>query len=119
MSSAPHCGHFLSPVIYSVCALPNCSSKRAGKISCFLPGMALYQCVQFSQEETHNSFFEQDTHVEMEAKERCGTKPTIVPFWVTGKRESESLACKTNVVYHREGCCCAFSLNVLRQEDEA
>ena len=80
--------------------------------------MALYQCVQFSEEETHNSFFEQDTQVEKETKERCGTKPTIVPFRGTGKRESESLACKTNVVYHREGCCCAFSLNVLRQEDE-
>lgn len=109
ISGTQNCGPFSLPVIYSACPLPNCSSERAGEekkkkyiLLCFLPGMVLYQCMQFSQEETHNSFFARYP-CGSGGERRCGTKQAIVPFCVTGKRESESLACKTNAVYHREG----------------
>lgn len=114
----PHCGHFLSRVIYSVCALPNCSSKRAGKISCFLPGMALYQCVQFSEEETHNSFFEQDTQGKWRRKRGVGPSRPLSPS--VGQASESLRAWHAKQMWSTtEKAGCAFSLNVLRQEDEA
>lgn len=46
-------------------------------MSCFLPGMVLYQSMQFSQKEIHSG---RDTHGETGGKESCGTKPTIQTF---------------------------------------
>lgn len=109
ISGTQNCGPFSLPVIYSACPLPNCSSERAGEekkknTSCcvfFLGWYFISACNSHRRKPiTH---FSQDTPVEVGGERRCGTKQAIVPFCVTGKRESESLACKTNAVYHREG----------------
>lgn len=99
-----HCLSFIVRVPSPTAALSEQGRKKKKKyiLLCFLPGMVLYQCMQFSQEETHNSFFARYP-CGSGGERRCGTKQAIVPFCVTGKRESESLACKTNAVYHREG----------------